>query len=140
MIGQAHLLVLNIHIVYWLRLVKHCVDILCCSRVQHPQHNSTIKLFLTCLLIAILQLKYTALYSKLKLFIHCKHGGVACMYKNMQISRYIFFDKIYKIWKTYSRKTVVICKCYNLHLACFEGSSAANLYLLAFAKCFLIDF
>ena len=83
-------------------MVKYCVDILCCSRVQHPQHNNTIKnlyLHQACLLITFLQLKIAALQSKLKLFIHCNDSGVACMYKNIQISAMVLLDKIHKIWK-----------------------------------------
>ena len=33
-----------------------------------------------------------------------------------------------------------VAKCYNLHLVCSEGSSAAKLCELAFGMCFPIDF
>ena len=52
-----------------INMVKRCVDILYCSRVQQPQHNSTIKDLhsqQTYLLTAFLQLKIAVLQSKLK--------------------------------------------------------------------------
>ena len=116
-------------------MAKHCVDILCCFRVQHPQHNNTIKnlyLHQVCLLITFLQLKIAALQSKLKFFIYCKDSGVACMYKNIQISSLVLLDKIHKIWKNTGEP---FCKCYTI-LFVLQGVQLLNYMDLILERAF----